>query len=110
MHCKQADSAILCCQMHAFVAQPDVLGIMCLFFAQASVQQICDFLAKPIMSRIGAFWVLFGLRIYSDKQGSTQILLRYMNKKLAVQAPPFHINPPPHRYHHHRVYYSGQNC
>ena len=32
VHCKQADTAILFCQMHGFVAQPGVLGIMCLFY------------------------------------------------------------------------------
>ena len=35
--------------------------------------------------RYGA--VQFGLILYAGKQGLTQILLRYMNKKLAIQAP-----------------------
>ena len=49
--------------------------------------QIRAFVANLMMSRLRAFLVLFGLRLYSDKRGLTQILPRYLNKKLAVKAP-----------------------
>ena len=49
--------------------------------------QIRAFVANLMMSRLRAFLVLFGLRLYSDKRGLTQILPTYLNKKLAVLAP-----------------------
>ena len=57
------------------------------FLPEASIGQIRAFVANLMMSRQGAFLVLFGLRLYSDKRGLIQILLRYLNKKLAVKAP-----------------------
>ena len=62
-------------------------GIYAYFIVQASMGQIRAFVAKPIMSQVRAVGVLFRLRLYSDKRDFTPILLRYLNKKLVVQAP-----------------------
>ena len=43
--------------------------------------QIRAFVANLMMSRQGAFLVLFGLRLYSDNRGLTQILPRYLREK-----------------------------
>ena len=58
------------------------------FLPEASMGQIRAFVANLMMSRLRAFLVLFGLRLYSDKRGLTQILPRYLRgKKLSVKAP-----------------------
>ena len=83
-------------------------GLCAFFIAQALMGQIRSFVAKLIMSRIRVFLVFFGLRlcriyalsllirfcrdyalfcpdIYSDIEDFTQILCRYLPKKLAAK-------------------------
>ena len=69
----------------AFLHNQVFKGLCADFIVQALMGQIRTFDAKLRMSRIRAFWVLFGLGLYSDIQGLTQISLRYVNKKLLFQ-------------------------
>ena len=75
--------------MYGFVAQPRVVGIMCLLMARLQKEHKCAFVRKLIMLRICAFWILLELRLCTDKRDITLDFTQIFKKMrlFIVQAP-----------------------
>ena len=87
--------------MHGFLAQPGILGIMCFFHCPGSnstITRFCRetdntrflghlraFVANQVLLHLRVLLGLFCPDFYSDIEDFTQILCRYLPKKLAAK-------------------------